>query len=60
MTSSRDSLAQALNYIVNVEAVVRRGSQYLLIRRSPIEEVAPGLLSFPGVNWKNQLPWPTS
>jgi 8-oxo-dGTP diphosphatase len=48
MTNSRDSLAQALTYIVNVEAVVCRDSQYLLVRRSPTEEVAPGLLSFPG------------
>lgn len=35
-------------YIVNVEVVVCKGSQYLVTHRSFAEEVAPGMLSFPG------------
>lgn len=37
-----------MQYIVNVEVVVQRDNSFLLTRRSLKEEVAPGLLSFPG------------
>lgn len=35
-------------YIVNVEVIVVRGGEYLMTRRSMKEDVAPGMLSFPG------------
>jgi 8-oxo-dGTP diphosphatase len=36
------------SYVVNVDGVVVRGEQYLLIERAEQEDHAPGLLSFPG------------
>lgn len=35
-------------FIVNVEVVVQKGREYLLTLRSMKEEIAPGMLSFPG------------
>jgi len=43
-------------YVVNVEIVLRRGDMYLLTRRSLQEEVAPGMLSFPGGKVEGELP----
>jgi 8-oxo-dGTP diphosphatase len=37
-----------MNYIVNVEAAIVRGEQYLLIVRGASESHAPGMLSLPG------------
>lgn len=38
----------APTYIVNVEAAVRRGEEYLVVERAADEDHAAGLLAFPG------------